>query len=86
MYFILILIVTLFNSDSLISGQTYNNVRSKQDGLSISIMYDMEGSLFRGDKVSLAYSLDDGKNYSIVADAEGDIDQTCFIKNNETLF
>ena len=61
MYFILIQIVTLFSLKSLLFGQTYSNVRSKQDGLSINILYDMEGKLFRGDKVGLVYSLDDGK-------------------------
>ena len=58
---------------SIINGQVYNNVRAKQDGLSINISYDMEGKLYRGDKVALVYSIDDGKNYSIIIDADGDI-------------
>ena len=84
MYFILIQIVTIFSFKSLLFGQTYSNVRAKQDGLSINIIYDMEGKLFRGDKVGLVYSLDDGNNYSIVANAEGDIGSNVLPgKNNE---
>ena len=45
---------------SIINGQAYNNVRAKQDGLSINISYDMEGKLYRGDKVAIVYSVDDG--------------------------
>ena len=29
---------------SILNGQVYNNVRAKQDGLSINISYDMEGN------------------------------------------
>ncbi|MBI86993.1 MAG: hypothetical protein CMG63_02810 [Candidatus Marinimicrobia bacterium] len=57
----------------MLNAQTYSNVRAEQDGLLISISYDMDGKLFRGDKVGLVFSLDDGKNYSIVDDAEGDL-------------
>ena len=65
--------ITLLCLSNILCGQSYNNVRAKQDGLSICITYDMDGKLFRGDKVGLVYSLDDGKNYSIVTGAEGDI-------------
>ena len=40
-----------------LSGQTYKNVRAKQDGLSITVQYDMAGKLFRGDKVALTFRL-----------------------------
>ncbi len=55
------------------SAQTYKNVRAKQDGLSISIQYDMGGKLFRGDRVALTYSTDNGKTYAEIKDAEGDL-------------
>ena len=69
--FITVLVVLFYTS--IINGQIYSNVFVEQDGLSINVSYDMEGKLFRGDKVGLLYSLDDGKNYSIVPDAEGDL-------------
>ena len=69
--FITVLVVLFYTS--IINGQIYSNVFVEQDGLSINVAYDMEGKLFRGDKVGLLYSLDDGKNYSIVPDAEGDL-------------
>ena len=69
---------------SILNGQIYNNVRANQDGLSINISYDMEGKLYRGDKVALVYSIDDGKNYSIIIDADGDIGANVLPgKNNE---
>ena len=71
MYYTFILFITLLVP--MLNAQTYSNVRAEQDGLLISISYDMDGKLFRGDKVGLVFSLDDGKNYSIVDDAEGDL-------------
>ena len=69
---------------STLNGQIYNNVRAQQDGLSINISYDMEGKLYRGDKVALVYSIDDGSNYSIIMDADGDIGSNVLPgKNNE---
>ena len=76
--------VVAFYIFSLVYAQIYSNVRAKQDGLSINIQYDMEGKLYRGDKVALVYSIDDGKNYSIVLDANGDIGNNILPgKNNE---
>jgi len=67
-----------------IAGQTYKNVRAKQDGLSITVQYDMAGKLYRGDQVSLTYSLDNGKSYSVINNAEGDIGTNVLPgKNNE---
>ena len=67
-----------------LSGQTYKNVRAKQDGLSITVQYDMAGKLFRGDQVALTYSLDNGKTYSIIKNADGDIGPNVLPgKNNE---
>ena len=67
-----------------LSGQTYKNVRAKQDGLSITVQYDMAGKLFRGDQVALTYSLDNGKSYSIIKNADGDIGPNVLPgKNNE---
>ena len=69
---------------SILNGQIYNNVRAEQDGLSINISYDMEGKLYRGDKVAVIYSIDDGKNYSIIVDADGDVGANVLPgKNNE---
>ncbi len=65
-------------------SQTYSNVRAKQDGLSITIQYDMAGQLYRGDQVALTYSLDNGNKYAFVDEAEGDIGQNVLPgKNNE---
>lgn len=67
-----------------ITAQTFKNVRAKQDGLSITVQYDMSGKLFRGDKVALTYSIDNGDNYSIINQAEGDIGPDVLPgKNNE---
>jgi len=69
---------------SIGKAQSYKNVRAWQDGLSITIQYDMSGRLFRNDQVALTYSTDNGKNYSIVLDAEGDIGNSVLPgKNNE---
>ena len=77
-----LLIVIFLGSFS--SSQTYKNVRAIQDGLSITVRYDMNGRLFRNDQVALTYSIDDGKNYSIVLDAEGDLGPDVLPgKNNE---
>ena len=56
-----------------LKASIYKNVQAKQDGLSITIKYDMTQKLFRGDRVALTYSIDNGKTYSIVDNAEGDI-------------
>ncbi len=67
-----------------VSAQTYSNVRVKQDGLSLTIQYDMAGQLYRGDNVALTFSLDNGKKYSIIKEAEGDIGRNVLPgKNNE---
>jgi len=67
-----------------VMSQNFSNVRAKQDGLSITIQYDMSGKLFRGDKIALTYSIDNGKNYSIIKDAEGDLGSNVLPgKNNE---
>ncbi len=64
--------------------QTFKNVRAEQDGLSITVKYDMNGRLFRNDEVALTYSIDDGSNYSIILDADGDIGPNVLPgKNNE---
>ena len=66
------------------TAQIYKNVRAKQDGLSITVQYDMAGELFRGDGVALTYSLDNGKTYSAIHDAEGDLGANVLPgKNNE---
>ena len=73
-----------FFLSSYVNSQTYKNVRAVQDGLSITVKYDMNGRLFRNDQVALTYSIDDGKNYSIVLDAEGDLGSEVLPgKNNE---
>ena len=78
-----ILLIIIFIS-SYASSQTYKNVRAIQDGLSITVQYDMNGRLFRNDQVALTYSIDDGKKYSIALDAEGDIGSDVLPgKNNE---
>jgi len=65
-------------------SQTYKNVRSTQDDLSITVRYDMGGKLFRGDEVALTYSIDNGKTYSVITDAEGDLGANVLSgKNNE---
>ena len=69
---------------ALVNAQTYSNVRVKQDGLSLTIQYDMAGQLYRGDNVALTFSLDNGKKYSIINEAEGDIGRNVLPgKNNE---
>jgi len=78
-----VLLATSLTLASII-GQTYKNVRAKQDGLSITVQYDMAGKLYRGDQVSLTYSLDNGKSYSVINNAEGDIGANVLPgKNNE---
>ena len=52
-----ILILTLL-SFAVLSAQTFKNVRAKQDGLSITVQYDMVGKLYRGDEVALTFSID----------------------------
>jgi hypothetical protein len=67
-----------------LSGQSYKNVEAYQDGLSITIKYDMSGELFRGDQVALTFSIDGGKSYSFIKDAEGDLGAKVLPgKNNE---
>ena len=71
-------------SFTVASAQTYKNVRTKQDGLSITVQYDMAGKLYRGDQVALTYTLDNGKTYSFINDAEGDLGANVLPgKNNE---
>ena len=78
-----VLLATSLTLASIV-GQTYKNVRAKQDGLSITVQYDMAGKLYRGDQVSLTYSLDNGKSYSVINNAEGDIGANVLPgKNNE---
>lgn len=78
-----VLLVTSLTLASIV-GQTYKNVRAKQDGLSITVQYDMAGKLYRGDQVSLTYSLDNGNSYSVINNAEGDIGANVLPgKNNE---
>jgi len=78
-----VLLATSLTLASII-GQTYKNVRAKQDGLSITVQYDMAGKLYRGDQVSLTYSLDNGESYSVINNAEGDIGANVLPgKNNE---
>ena len=55
-----------------LKASIYKNVKAKQDGLSITVKYDMTQKLFRGDRVALTYSIDNGKTYRIVDNAEGD--------------
>lgn len=79
-----VLILVIYCLSFNLVGQTYKNVRAKQDGLSISVKYDMAGNLFRGDEVALTYSIDNGDTYSIVDDAEGDLGPNVLPgKNNE---
>ena len=67
-----------------LSGQSYKNVEAYQDGLSITVKYDMSGELFRGDQVALTFSIDGGKSYSFIKDAEGDLGSKVLPgKNNE---
>ena len=67
-----------------LKASIYKNVRAKQDGLSITVKYDMTQKLFRGDKVALTYSIDNGKTYHIVDNAVGDIGLDVLPgKNNE---
>ena len=67
-----------------LSGQSYKNVEAYQDGLSITVKYDMSGELFRGDQVALTFSIDGGKSYSFIKDAEGDLGAKVLPgKNNE---
>ena len=78
-----ILILTLL-SFAVVSAQTFKNVRAKQDGLSITVQYDMVGKLYRGDKVALTFSIDNGETYSVIKDAEGDLGSNVLPgKNNE---
>ena len=69
---IIILLCMIFLSDR-VKSQSYSNIRVNQDGLSINIVYDMNGKLKRGDQVALTYSIDNGYNYIFVNDAGGDI-------------
>ena len=69
---------------NIVKSQSYSNVRIDQDGLSINILYDMNGKLNRGDKVALTYSVDNGNNYFFIDDANGDIGSNILAgKNNE---
>lgn len=69
---------------NIISAQTYKNVKAYQDGLSITVKYDMVGELFRGDQVALTYSIDSGQSYTFIKDAEGDLGMKVLPgKNNE---
>ena len=69
---------------ALLSAQSYENVKAFQDGLSITIKYDMIGELFRGDQVALTYSIDGGQSYAFIKDAEGDLGSKVLPgKNNE---
>ena len=78
-----ILILTLL-SFAVLSAQTFKNVRAKQDGLSITVQYDMVGKLYRGDEVALTFSTDNGETYSVIKDAEGDLGSNVLPgKNNE---
>ena len=78
------LLTLTFTFGTIAYSQTYKNVVAKQDGLSITVRYDMVGKLFRGDQVALTYSLDNGKTYSIINDAEGDLGKNVLPgKNNE---
>ena len=51
------LLTLTFTFGTIAYSQTYKNVVAKQDGLSITVRYDMVGKLFRGDQVALTYSL-----------------------------
>ena len=69
---------------TLLTAQSYKNVKAYQDGLSITIKYDMTGELFRGDQVALTYSIDGGQSYAFIKDAEGDLGNKVLPgKNNE---
>lgn len=69
---------------TVLSAQNYKNVEAYQDGLSITVKYDMSGELFRGDQVALTFSIDGGKSYSFIKDAEGDLGPKVLPgKNNE---
>ena len=73
----------IFSSDR-VKSQSYSNIRVNQDGLSINIVYDMDGKLKRGDQVALTYSIDNGDNFIFVNDADGDIGLNVLAeKNNE---
>ena len=80
--YVLIVITSLVFASA--TAQTFKNVRVKQDGLSITVQYDMSGKLHRGDQVALTYSLDNGKTFSVIDDAEGDLGSNVLPgKNNE---
>ena len=78
------IIALQFFLSTFISAQNYKNVEAYQDGLSITVKYDMSGELYRGDQVALTFSIDGGKSYSFIRDAEGDIGSKVLPgKNNE---
>jgi hypothetical protein len=58
---------------TIASAQTYKKVRAKQEGLPITVQYDMARKIFRGDQVALTYSLDNGKTFSVITNADGDL-------------
>ena len=78
------IVISFFYLLTAVSGQNYKNVVAYQDGLSITVKYDMSGELFRGDQVALTFSIDGGKSYSFIKDAEGDLGSKVLPgKNNE---
>ena len=77
-------IASFFFTLAILGAQNYKNVEAYQDGLSITVKYDMSGELFRGDQVALTFSIDGGKSYSFIKDAEGDLGSKVLPgKNNE---
>ena len=78
------IVISFFSLLTVVSGQNYKNVEAYQDGLSITVKYDMSGELFRGDQVALTFSIDGGRSYSFIKDAEGDLGSKVLPgKNNE---
>ena len=69
----IIILTYIYCLCTLLTAQSYKNVKAYQDGLSITIKYDMTGELFRGDQVALTYSIDGGQSYAFIKDAEGDL-------------
>ena len=80
----IIILTYIYCLCTLLTAQSYKNVKAYQDGLSITIKYDMSGELFRGDQVALTYSIDGGQSYAFIKDAEGDLGNKVLPgKNNE---
>lgn len=80
----IIILTYIYCLCTLLTAQSYKNVKAYQDGLSITIKYDMTGELFRGDQVALTYSIDGGQSYAFIKDAEGDLGNKVLPgKNNE---